>query len=299
LIEEQHLFDTVAAGAGLPEQPLLPELRVPEFRLPYYEGFNRYGDRNWLGIYRREELLPLAFLKDVCLTALQTRVGQLYTTPWKSLLIKDIEEDDIPRWEYVLGKYRMNVRHASNELNWQTEDLCPDGLRLKRYLVRLLDQDDIRTEGLSFAIKTKTGSGLPGSVIIRKQEGIRPDQHKGLDRYSLSHTRDFNPFSRDIVPYRRDLEKETLFPYLVSLCKEFYRWQSERHSPHSRPPAAEQPAGPGPESGGWQCSHCLTLYHEQFGDEEQGIAPGTPFSCLGADYCCSVCGGATTDFVPL
>ena len=33
----------------------------------------------------------------------------------------------------------------------QIEDLCPDGLRLQRYLVRLLDQDDIRTEGLSVA----------------------------------------------------------------------------------------------------------------------------------------------------
>ncbi|HEY4107767.1 rubredoxin [Puia sp.] len=293
---EQRLYEAVHLRGGFPEQPVLPELQMPEFRLPYYEGFNRSGNKNWLGIYRREELFPLAFLKEVCLIALQTKVGQLYTTPWKSLLIKNIEEADIALWEYVLGKYRMNVRHASNELNWQIEDCCPDGLRLKRYLVRLLDQDDIRTEGLSFAIKTKQGSGLPGSVIIRKQEGIRPDQSKLLDRYSIAHTVDFNPHSREIVAYRKDLEKENLFPYLVSLCKEFYRQQSERQSPLPSHPVPVQAGQSGGGAGGWQCPHCLTVYHEQYGDEQQGIAPGTPFARLEPDYVCSVCGGAKTEF---
>ncbi|HEY4336486.1 MAG TPA: rubredoxin, partial [Puia sp.] len=276
---EQQLYGAVESRGGFTGQSL-PALPVPEFRLPYYEGFNRSGNIHWLGIYRREELFPLAFLKDACLLALQTRIGQLYTTPWKSLLIKGIEESDIAGWEYVLGKYRMNVRHASNELNWLIEDCCPDGLRLKRYLVRLLDQDDIRTEGLSFAIKTKTGSGLPGSVIIRKQEGIRPDQLKLLDRYSISHTADFNPHSRETVLYRKDLEKDNLFPYLVSLCKEFYRQQSERHSPLASRPDAVQPGRSGAAAGGWQCPHCLTVYHEEYGDEGQGISPGTPFAAL-------------------
>lgn len=296
---QRRLLDTVHVRGGFPEQPVLPDLRIPEFRLPYYEGFNRSGDRNWLGIYRREELFPLAFLKDVCLIALQTKVGQLYTTPWKSLLIKNIEDADTALWEYVLGKYRMNVRHASNELNWQIEDLCPDGLRLKRYIVRLLDQDDIRSEGLSFTIKTKSGSGLPGSVIIRKEEGIRPDQLKMLDRYSISHTADFNPHSRDIVLYRKNLEKENLVPYLVSLCKEFYRQQSERHSPLAVQPIPTSAAGQGAAAGGWECPHCMTVYHEQYGDEEQGITPGTPFARLAENYVCSVCGGAKSDFRPL
>ena len=295
----QRLYEAVKTAGGLPEQPLLPALRLPDFRLPYYEGFNRSGNTNWLGIYRREEVFPLDFLKDVCIIALQSKVGQLYTTPWKSLLIKGIGEHDLPLWEYVLGKYRMNVRHASNELNWQIEDLCPDGLRLKRYLVRLLDQDDIRTEGLCFSIKTKQGSGLPGSVIIRKQEGTRPDQLKLLDRYSIWHTPDLSPHSRDLVLYRKDLEKEHIFPYLVSLCKEFYRLQSERHSPLPAHPAALNGGKEGAASGGWQCVHCLTMYHEQYGDEEQQVAPGTPFAQVNPDYVCSVCGGVKADFRPL
>ena len=292
----QRLFDDVRATGAFREGPVLPEMRLPPLNLPYYEGFNRAGDKTWLGIYRREEMFPLPFLKDVCLLALQTRNAQLYTTPWKSLLIKDIEEPDVSRWEYVLGRYRMNVRHASIELNWQIEDLCPDGLRLKRYLVRLLDQDDVRTEGLSFTIKTQKGSGLAGSVVIRLQDAAKPGQFKVMDRYSIWHTERFDGHARDPVLYRKDLEKETLFPYLVSLCKAFYEQQSEKNLLAG--PSVEGPravAGEGHVEG-FQCRHCLTLYEEQYGDPDQAIAPGTPFGRLGEDYVCSVCGGPKADF---
>jgi rubredoxin len=285
-------------GGRFREGPHLPEVRLPPFQLPYYEGFNRAGNKSWLGIYRREELFPLAFLKDVCLVALQTKNGQLYTTPWKSLLIKDIEDQDMLRWEYVLGKYRMNVRHASNELNWQIEDLCADGLRLKRYLVRQLDQDDVRTEGLSFTIKTQKGSGLAGSVIIRLQDAGKPGQHKALDRYSIWHTEGFDAHARESVLYRKDLEKEHLFPYLVSLCKAFYEQQSDRHEPILTVESGGG-VGAGTNRGhteGFQCRDCLTLYDEQYGDPDQAVLPGTPFGRLGEDYVCPVCGAPKTDF---
>jgi rubredoxin len=277
--------------------PAAPELRLPTFRLPYYEGFNRYGNKYWLGIYRREELFPLAFLKDLCLICRKTRIGQLYTTPWKTLLIKGIEEDDLPLWEYVLGKYRMNIRHASNELNWQIEDHSPDGLRLKRYLVRQLDQEDIRTEGLSFAVKLQRGSGLPGSIVIRKQAEIRPGQLKLLDRYEVWHTADFDPHSRELKLYRKDLEKETLFPYVISLCKEFYRLQSQG-SPDvledgDRYSGKEGQAG---REEVWECRDCLTQYHAAHGDPGSGVGAGTPFGSLGEDYVCPVCGASLEDF---
>jgi len=32
-------------------------LALPPFKLPYYEGLNRYNDKYWLGIYRRDEVL--------------------------------------------------------------------------------------------------------------------------------------------------------------------------------------------------------------------------------------------------
>ncbi|HWB94722.1 MAG TPA: rubredoxin [Puia sp.] len=290
----ERLYETVTAQATVGHGPEPPPLRLNTGGVPYYEGFNRSGTKNWLGIYRREELFPLDFLKDVCLLALQTKIGQLYTTPWKSLLVKGIEDEDLHRWEYILGKYRINVRHASNELNWQIEDLCPDGLRLKRYLIRQLDQDDVRTEGLTFAIKTQPGSGLAGSIVIRKQEGIRPGQIKLLDRYSIWHTPDFDPHAMEPVLYRKDIEKENLYPYLVSLCKEFYRHQSQWSLPG--PDTTAGMGKPSPENLSYQCSDCLTVYDENYGDPDRDIPPRTPFAGLPDHWTCPVCGGEKNNY---
>src|SRR5882757_2465424 len=227
VVNGDALYAAVQGRENFVMQRITAPLKLPVFSLPYYEGFNRYGNKLWLGIYRREEVFPLSFLRDICLICLQTKIGQLYTTPWKSLIIKGIEEDDRRLWDYALGKYRINVRHASNELNWQVEELCEEGLRLKRYLVRQFDNEDIRTYGLCFAIKTRPGSGISGSVVIRRQQNHSPNQRKALDRYDILYTQDFNPNSKDVVLFRKDLEKETLGTYLVSLCKYFYELQSK------------------------------------------------------------------------
>jgi rubredoxin len=289
----QRLYDHVAATGSFAQNPAPPPLRLPSTGVPYYEGFNLSGAKYWLGIYRREELFAPEFLKEVCTLALHTKIGQLYTTPWKSLLIKGIEEGDVNRWEYILGKYRINVRHASNELNWQTEDLSPEGLRLKRYLIRQLDQDDVRTQGLTFAIKMQQGSGLPGSIVIRKSESPKA---KKLDRYSIWHTPDFDPYAMETVLYREDLEKENLYPYIVSLCKEFYHRQSEHLSPITD--VAPPPSQHDPEKNNYHCRHCLTAYSQEYGDPAQGIQPGTSFEALPDTWACPICEAPKSDYHP-
>jgi hypothetical protein len=112
----QHLKDThfiTKSSPGLPE--------LAPFMLPYYEGLNKYFDKYWLGIYRRNELFSVKFLQDVCHLCLATKIGQICSTPWKSLIIKGIEEKDRELWNVVLGKYQVNVRHAANELNTAVE----------------------------------------------------------------------------------------------------------------------------------------------------------------------------------
>src|SRR5690606_762088 len=115
------------------------------------------------------ELFSVAFLKDLCHICLKTRIGQIYTTPWKSIIIKGVASSDRKLWNAVLDKNRINVRHASNELNWQIEDLCEESLQLKYELIRAFNESDTRTFKLCFAIKINPQSGLFGSIIIRKQ----------------------------------------------------------------------------------------------------------------------------------
>ncbi|HEU4902451.1 MAG TPA: rubredoxin, partial [Flavisolibacter sp.] len=126
----EDLFRRVKSAVRYNGKELTAEPLV-DFSLPYYEGFNKMNNQLWLGIYRRNEQFPVGFLLDVCQLCQQTRIGQLYTTPWKSIIIKGIEPAHRKLWDRILGYYRINVRHAANELNWQTEDDTEKGLQLK------------------------------------------------------------------------------------------------------------------------------------------------------------------------
>ncbi|RYY20495.1 MAG: rubredoxin domain-containing protein, partial [Cytophagaceae bacterium] len=261
------LHSLVSAGNAFVLQPLGAPLTLPQFTLPYYEGFNRYGSRLWLGIYRRNESFSVAFLKAVCQVCLQTRLGQLCTTPWKSLIIKGIALDDRPLWDAVLRRHRINVRHAANELNWQVEDRCAQGLDLKHELVRYFNEEDIRTYQLSFAIKTQPRTGLFGSIVVRNQLDSLTRTGLHAEQFEILHTRDFNPNSKDFVSFRQKVSRENLPWYLAQLCDVFYEQQAAATTP------AEEPAPPpAPEAAApllHQCRHCGTVYDEADGDPAQ------------------------------
>ncbi|MCU0469522.1 MAG: rubredoxin, partial [Arcicella sp.] len=87
-IDENELYEKVIAQGEIISQVITEDLKLPQFSLPYYEGFNRYGDKTWLGIYRRNETFSIEFLIEICEICLDTKVGQICTTPWKSLIIK-------------------------------------------------------------------------------------------------------------------------------------------------------------------------------------------------------------------
>jgi rubredoxin len=296
------LYTMVHAKESFITQPVSEELQYPQFALPYYEGFNKYGNKSWLGIYRRNELYPVAFLKEACLICLKTKVGQLYTTPWKSLIVKGIEAKERKLWDIVLGKHRINVRHASNELNWQVEDLSEEALSLKRYIIRQFDKDDVRTYGLCFAIKMGVQTGLFGSVVIRKKDNESTNKRRALDRYDILYTLDFNPNSKDVVVFRSNVEKENLGIYLVSLCKYFYESKSQDaqmlHHIYRQEEKIEATDSTDFKLV-YQCSHCYTVYDEDLGDEQNNIRPGTLFENLSGDYECAVCAAGKQDFSPI
>lgn len=284
-VDEQLFFKMVSKETNLAEQPPIAPLRLPEFYLPYYEGVNKYVNKYWLGIYRRTELFDVAFLKDVCNLCLKSRIGQLYTTPWKSILIKGIDPDDRNEWGIILDRYRLNIRHASNELNWQIEDICDEGLNLKQQLVREFEESDLRTYRLSFAIKTQPKTGLLGSVIIKTQPS---------GTFEILHTVDFNPNSKNYVSYKRRVKRKDLVNQLEALCNSYYRLSEKKIKVG---PAANKDTEELPASYDilYQCKHCLTLYDEAYGDELNAIPAGTPFTDIDT-YTCPVCESTKDSF---
>lgn len=292
------LYSKIISQNTFISKPVLEKLELPSFNLPYYEGYNSYGNKSWLGIYRRDELFSIDFLKDICRICLETKAGELYTTPWKSLIIKSIEDRDRPLWTFILNKHRINVRHASNELNWQVEDANEDGLVIKRQIIREFELHDVRTYGLCFAIKTQPKSGLYGSVLVRKQFNLIRGKLKPISKFDILYTADFNPNSKDFIVFRSNVEREHLAAYLMGLCKYFYEQEYAGDllpgSSYSHEKVAEQK--PVAEKYIYQCIHCKTVYDEEKGEPENDIKAGTLFDDLLLGYRCPLCEAPKNDF---
>jgi len=47
------------------------------------------------------------------------------------------------------------------------------------------------------------------------------------------------------------------------------------------------------------CDVCGYIYDPAEGDKDSGIAPGTPFESLPADWVCPMCGASKDDFSPV
>lgn len=296
---EALVTDSEAKGRRYISQPATQEVELPEFSLPYYEGFNRYGQRSWLGLYRRDEQFSIPFLLDVCALCLKTRIGEICVTPWKSLIIKGIEEKDRAQWSYVLGKHNINVRHAANELAWQTEDHTDEGTAIKNYVIRHFAKNDTRTFGLCFGVQTRPKSEVFGSVLVRKRPLLRLGQLALFSVYDLYFTENFNPNSRTYYRFEKGLLKMHLPNQIQRLCRKFgARWAMETTeiAPQETDVAEAVPA---PETAVYQCPHCFTVYDEQYGDALRGIPAGVPFGKLPANYCCPTCDAPKTEMHPV
>lgn len=263
-----------------------------EFRLPYYEGFNSYDNKYWLGIYRPDESYTVSFLLDVCRICQASRVGQVYMTPWRSLIIKEIREENRKEWDVVLDRHRVNLRHASNELNWQIEDWCESALKLKRTIVRYFDRWNLRTYRLCFGIKIGSNTGIWGSIILRKISAEGEES-----RFDVFHTKDFNANSHILVLYEEEVLEKSLPRVLKTLCDSFYdaTLQKGSASELDLPPALE--ASQGVAQGRLlQCPYCLSIYDPEYGDVLALIEPGVAFDDLPADYTRGLCGAPKADF---
>lgn len=294
-ISTEHFYQKIAAKNSISIQQIQQNLKTPDFQLPYYEGFNRYGNNKlWLGIYRRNETFSINLLHDICRLCLKTRVGQLHITPWKSIIIKGIEPADRKFWGRILDQYRINVRHASNEMNWQLENNCADGLALKQELVKAFETADLRTYRLCFAIKTQLKSGLFGSIIIKKI----PDKNSIEPLFEIEHTRDFNPNTKDFVRYKTGLLREELAAELIALCDYYYGLKADNELAQLNETVLDETPANAATYFVYQCKNCLTIYDELWGDELNNAPAGTNFLTLN-DYCCPTCDAPKTDFFPV
>ncbi|MHA4896373.1 rubredoxin [Pedobacter sp. PWIIR3] len=237
-------------------------ITLPSFNLPYYEGLNRYDNKYWLGIYRRDELFNVAFLKKICLLCLETKLGQLCCTSWKTIIIKGIIETDKGLWNNLLEEFQVNMRHAANELNFQVEDHCAEGLALKNYLVKHLGNDDTRTFGICFGIKTRRKSEVYSSILIRRRYLINLFNMRLFAVYDILCAKDFNPNERTGEVFSTGNPKFMLPEQLRRAVLKHYHYKAGANKPRAITSADLDKTLHETTQHLYQCPDCLSIYQE-------------------------------------
>jgi rubredoxin len=268
------------------------ELKLPNVQLPYYEGFNKTGNTYWLGIYKRSYQFPIEFIEAISELCYNNHINKIGITPWRSILIKDIKESDWVKWIKLLGKYGINIRHSSLELNWRIPDFDNFAIDLKQYLVNEFDKHDIRTYGLTFAIRTKKVD-LDAIIVIERipVKSMFKDK-KIAGNYNIFHTKNFEANSKEYILFAEDISYSSISSKLQQLTNYYYEQQSlpsEEEIKNSLKKMNEKQII-------HRCKDCLTTYNAEFGDTVNRIAVGTSFEKLPDSYSCPVCDAPISNF---
>lgn len=288
LTDYQQIFTFLTEHVKMNTQPVTENLVLPETHFPYYEGINRLPDgKYWLGLYWRDNCYRTDTLKAIMERCIETEVGKVCLTPWKSFIIKGIFDKNLIGWEKLMGKFGMNLRHSALELNWHLPALDQEALDLKFNLVRDLDKQDISTYGLTFTIKISDDIVPFTSVVIEK------DQQSGqVDSYNLLYSKNFNPNLTNYKAYAEHVPAAVLPSLIVELSRMYFDSISEQKVISPKVQSIRDRM----EKELHQCIHCQTVYDSEYGDIEAGADSGTHFNDLPADYTCPTCGGNKEGF---
>jgi len=288
----REIFHFLSENVTMNTQPVTEDLVLPESNFPYYEGINKQSDENyWLGLYWRTNQYKVPTVKAMMEHCVETDIKTIALTPWKSFIIKGIPEKDRIGWEKRMGKFGMNLRHSALELNWHIPSLNQEALDLKFYLVRELDKQDISTFGLTFTIKTSEDITPFTSVVIEKCAT------EETDTYNILHTKNFNQNLNEYSYYAKDVHKTVLASLILELTLVYF--DSLEDSTLNTNSAKVEEVKAVLEKDLYQCKHCKTVYDPEFGDETQGIVPGTSFLKLPSSYLCPTCQSEKSAFVKM
>ena len=288
IADVDELFFVVNKKIDTNNKTIEKELNAPYLTFPYYEGMNRMGiDKYWLGLYWRNNKYDLSFLKEFCGFCLDNGIGKICITPWKSFVVKGIQQKNRPELERFLGQWGINVRHSQLEMNWHVPVDDTEALELKKFLVRSFDQNDISTYGLTFGISNDVGKRSHfSSIVIEKNctpEIVKEFQVRPT--YNVLHFENFDPNTRKYQSYAQDVDKIELPGLLMELSKNYFKQLGEVKL--SEPSISSDTQNEIQIV--YQCNSCFTVYDKLYGDSKRAIPAGTVFKELSEDYTCPVC----------
>ena len=289
----KHITDLTDANNKVIKEPL----KIPYRPFPYYEGMNKMGiSQYWLGLYWRNNKYDIKFLEDFCDFCMDYKISRICITPWKSFIVKGIEKEYKFMLEKFLGQRGINVRHSSLELNWHLPVNDAEALKLKRFIVKSFDQNDISTYGLTFGYHERSENPhYFTSMIVEKNPSPKiTNEFQNIASYNVLYCKKFDPNTREYISYAQNVEEIEL-PGLLMQLSQLYFEQLDNNTENVAKPIENKDSGL-IETPVHQCTSCMTVYDDEIGDAEANIAPGVAFKDLPSDYTCSLCEAPKTKF---
>ena len=180
------------------------------------------------------------------------------------------------------------------ELNWDLPVDDKNALNLKKYLVTNFDQNDISTYGLTFGI-TNRGSNKYNFTSIVVEKNKQPENLKDFvirDTYNLLYAKNFDPNTREYITHVQDVDKVELPGLLMELSQLYF----EQLGTEVEDKTVMDTNNETSKVDVYQCTECLTIYNESYGDITQNIAPETSFQNLPETYNCALCEAPKSSF---
>ena len=194
------------------------------------------GTGYWIGLSAGTRPLRHRFVEQMCMRAAQQGIGAVFTTCWRSFVLKNVAPEHLPEWRMLLGRHGVRVRHVDAALHWQVCERLPEARELAGTMIARLSRRSIVTSGLSFAV-TDDPTRHEVAVAIQPLSDERLPFSRLRRRYAVRHREGFDRHNPGWLTYARRLRERDLAASLATLTRRFYRDDGE-------PPAAALPAEP-------------------------------------------------------
>ncbi len=293
----QDLYNRINELVDTNNKVITEPLTIPYRPFPYYEGMNKMGiNQYWLGLYWRNNKYDIKFLDEFCDFCMDYKISRICITPWKSFVVKGIEKEYKFMLEKFLGQRGINIRHSSLELNWHLPVNDISALKLKRFIVKSFDQNDISTYGLTIGYheRSEHPQYFTSMIIEKNPQPKIANEFENIASYNVLYCKNFDPNTGTYIPYAQNVEEIEL-PGLLMQLSQLYFDQLDNSSENVAKPKENKDMGIALNKV-HQCSNCMTVYDETIGDELNNIMAGTPFSELPSDYECSLCEAQKKEF---
>ena len=211
--------------------------RLPPPEYGDYEGVHpmQSGSGYWIGMSAGTRPFRHRFLEQLCMRAAQQGIGAVFTTCWRSLVLKNVAPEHLPEWRMLLGRHGVRVRHADAALHWQVCERLPEARELAGTMIARLSRRSIVTSGLSFAV-TDDPTRHEVAVAIQPLADERSLLSGLRRRYAVRHREGFDRHNPGWLTFARRLRERDLAPALADLTRRFYRDDGEPPTSEALPP---------------------------------------------------------------